>query len=180
MLLVTVLTFAVIFYGCSTLKFVDGSSANEIESFDESKPAPGFKPVKIPEMEPKPVTILTATEQKSLEDCPVCPPCKEVAKTSIAKVAKTSMSDIKIKVLNGNGNIVSAKKMEKKIVAMGYEVERVDDAPRFTFKTNTIYYADCCKNEAEELASKLGGRTITKALSWNSIYDIIVVSGNEQ
>ena len=166
--------------GCSTLKFMDGSSTNEIESFDESKSASGFKPIVITLTEPKPVTVLAVTETKSLEDCPVCPPCPEVAKTSIAKVAKTSMSDIKIKVLNGNGNIVSAKKMEKKIVAMGYEVERVDDAPRFTFKTNTIYYADCCKNEAEELASKLGGRTITKALSWNSIYDIIAVTGNEQ
>jgi hypothetical protein len=173
------LACVVILSGCSTLKYADGSSTNEIESYGESKPASGFKPVVITLTEPKPVTEIAVTEMKSLKDCPACPPCPEVAKTSIAKVAKKSIADIKIKVLNGNGNIVSAKRMEKKIVAMGYEVERVDDAPRFTFKTNTIYYADCCKDDAEELARKLGGRTITKSLTWNSIFDIIAVTGNE-
>jgi hypothetical protein len=198
-LIVIVLALAVAFSGCSTFKAMDGSSQREMEAFEEGKPVvaktAGFKPVEIPSMKPKPITGLTVIEREPepvmvaeepepepvmvaevsepepIEECPACPPCEEVA--------RSPLSEIKIKVLNGNGKSGSAKRMKGKLKKMGYVIERIDNAPRKTFTRNTVFYADCCKAEAEDLAEKLGGKTIIKRLSWHSIFDIIVVTGKK-
>jgi hypothetical protein len=181
MLLVTVLAFTVIFSGCGTFKHLDGSTERQIETFDEGRPAvvmaQEFEPVDISEMEAEPVEVAAMEETEPVVECPTCPPCPVCP--PCPEVTRRPLSKIKIKVLNGNAKRGSAKKMSGKLEAMGYVVKRIDDAPRKSFTKNTVFYADCCIEEAKELKRKLGGRTVTKPLTWHSIFDIIVVTGKK-
>lgn len=87
---------------------------------------------------------------------------------------------LKIKVLSGDGDLNSAKEMKKKLLALGYKIKFIQPAPRFNFKQNTVYFASAFQTEAKELASKLGDKTILKPLTWNSVYDLIVVTGKNR
>ncbi len=89
---------------------------------------------------------------------------------------ETSLKNLKVKVLSGNGKLPSARQMSKKLVAMGYKVEEIGTANRMDYKVNTIYFASDYKTEAQSLAARLGGKTIAKPLTWSSVFHIIVVA----
>jgi outer membrane murein-binding lipoprotein Lpp len=82
----------------------------------------------------------------------------------------------KIKVLSGNGKLVPARDMSKKLIGMGYKIEDIGIAARTDFRENTIYYASNYQKEAEQLEARLGGDTVSRPLTWTSVYHIIVVA----
>jgi len=84
---------------------------------------------------------------------------------------------LKIKVLSGNGKISSAKALSGKLTQLGYRVENIGMAPRSDFDVNTVYFAPEYKNEAQQMAARLGGDTIYKLLTWPSVFHMIVVAG---
>jgi hypothetical protein len=84
---------------------------------------------------------------------------------------------LKIKVLSGNGKISSAKALSGKLTKLGYRVENIGIAPRSNFDVNTVYFAPEYKNEAQQMAARLGGDTIYKPLTWPSVFHMIVVAG---
>ena len=84
---------------------------------------------------------------------------------------------LKIKALSGDGDLNSAKKIAKKLRDMGYTIKLIDRSPRSNFSQNTVFFAPKFQNEAEQLASRLGDNTISKPLSWSSMFDLIVVTG---
>lgn len=84
---------------------------------------------------------------------------------------------LKVKVLSGNGDISSAKKMSRRLGKMGYRIRAVDMAPSKHFKATTIFYASGYEEEARRMAGRLGGGTICKRLTWKSVYHLIVVTG---
>lgn len=92
-------------------------------------------------------------------------------------VPEKDISKFKIKVLSGDGDYNSAKKMEKKLRDIGYEIKLIDKSPRSNFLRNTVYFAPKFQDEAKKLASRLGSNTIFKPLTWSSIFDLIVVTG---
>ena len=83
----------------------------------------------------------------------------------------------KIKVLSGDGDLNFAKEIAKKLRSIGYKIKLIDQAPRSNFLRNTVFFAPRFQNEAKQLASRLDGNTISKALSWSSVFDLIVVTG---
>lgn len=87
---------------------------------------------------------------------------------------------LKIKVLSGDGDLNSAREMKKKLIDLGYKIKFIQPAPRSNFKQNTLYFASAFQTEAKQLASKLGDKTILKPLTWNSVYDLIVVTGKNR
>jgi len=89
---------------------------------------------------------------------------------------ETSLKNLKVKVLSGNGKLPTAKQMSKRLIAMGYKVADVGTAARTDYKVNTIYFASDYKAEAQRLAVRLGGKTIAKPLTWTSAFHIIVVA----
>jgi|GEM_PF-4770516 len=105
------------------------------------------------------------------------PEGKEAQKTQPSQTAakQVAFKPVKLKVLGGTGSLSKAKKMAKKLEGMGYKAKTVSLAPRSNFERNTVYYSPGFKDTAEELKKELGGKTITKALSWKSEFDIIVV-----
>ena len=86
------------------------------------------------------------------------------------------LKTFKIKVLSGNGKLVPARDMSKKLIGMGYKIEDIGIAARTDFRENTIYYASDYKKEAEQLEARLGGDTVSRPLTWTSVYHIIVVA----
>ncbi|MCX5836879.1 MAG: LytR C-terminal domain-containing protein [Deltaproteobacteria bacterium] len=84
---------------------------------------------------------------------------------------------LKIKVLSGNGKISSAKALSGKLAKLGYRVENIGMASRSNFDVNTVYFAPEYKNEAQQMAARLGGDTIYKPLTWPSVFHMIVVAG---
>jgi len=87
------------------------------------------------------------------------------------------LKSIRIKVLSGDGKIESAKKMAKRISTLGYKVESVGMSENTDYPANTVYFAPNHKAQAKSLASKLGKDTISKPLSWKSVFHLIVVTG---
>lgn len=84
---------------------------------------------------------------------------------------------LRIKVLSGDGKADSAKKMARRIASMGYKVESVGMAQSADYPAITVYFAPKYKAEAKTLATKLGKETISKPLSWKSVFNLIVVTG---
>jgi hypothetical protein len=89
---------------------------------------------------------------------------------------ETSIKNLKLKVLSGNGKLPTARLMSKKLIAMGYRVADIGTATRADYTVNTIYFASDYKTEAQQLAARLGGKTIAKPLTWSSVFHIIVVA----
>ncbi len=83
----------------------------------------------------------------------------------------------KIKVLAGDGNIASARILSKRLGKMGYPVKLIDKAPRSDFKVNTIFFAPGYQTAAANLAKQLGRGTVSKPLTWQSIFNLIIVTG---
>ncbi|MCX5834073.1 MAG: LytR C-terminal domain-containing protein [Deltaproteobacteria bacterium] len=88
----------------------------------------------------------------------------------------TGLKSVRLKVLSGNGKMSSAKKMAGKLTKLGYKVEVVGMATTPDYATDTVYYKSGFEKKAADMARKLGGRTITKPISWSSVFDIIVVA----
>ena len=104
----------------------------------------------------------------------------EIKKSADEKQAvegkETSLKNLKVKVLSGNGKLPTARQMSKKLIGMGYRVADIGTASRTDYTVNTIYFASDYKEEAQRLAARLGGKTIAKPLTWSSVYHIIVVA----
>jgi predicted RNase H-like nuclease (RuvC/YqgF family) len=98
-------------------------------------------------------------------------------KESPAAGKSAGLKSIRMKVLSGVVKIDSAKRMAKRLTAMGYKVESVAMAENADYPANTIYFTEKYKKEAKTLASKLGKNTIVKPLTWKSVFSIIVVTG---
>ncbi len=88
----------------------------------------------------------------------------------------TGLKSIRIKVLSGNGKMSSAKKMAQRLTKLGYRVEVVGMATTPDYATDTVYYKSGFEKKAADMGKKLAGKTITKPLTWSSIFDIIVVA----
>lgn len=82
-----------------------------------------------------------------------------------------------IKVLSGNGEILSARVLAKRITDLGYRVSAVAFAPRSNFLQHTIYFAAPFKEDARRIALASGGAAVCKPLTWRSKFDLIVVAG---
>ena len=93
------------------------------------------------------------------------------------KAAKADISSLKIKVLSGDGDIQSAKQMAGRLTKMGYRIKVIDLAPRKTFQRHTVFFAPNFEKDANRLVTLLSGRTISKPLTWPSVFDCIVVTG---
>jgi hypothetical protein len=103
---------------------------------------------------------------------------REVAiEESPAAKKEAGLKSIRLKVLSGDGKIDSARQMAKRIASMGYKVETVGMADNSDYPASTVYFAPKYNKEAKALARKLGKETITKPLSWKSVFSIIVVTG---
>jgi cell division protein FtsB len=98
-------------------------------------------------------------------------------KESPAAGKSAGLKSIRMKVLSGEGKIDSAKRMAKRLTAMGYKVESVAMAENADYPANTVYFTEKYKKEAKALASRLGKNTIVKPLTWKSVFNIIVVTG---
>ena len=90
---------------------------------------------------------------------------------------KKPVEGLKIKVLGGDGTLRSANKMAARLREMGYRIELIHMAPTSNFSKNTVFYKQDFKIEAENLVARIGDNTISKALTWQSIFDLIVVTG---
>jgi Skp family chaperone for outer membrane proteins len=98
------------------------------------------------------------------------PPPKETA---------PERKSVKIKVLAGDGKMISARILSKRLGKMGYPVKLIDKALRSDFKVNTIFFGSGYQTTAATLAKELGRGAISKPLTWPSVFGIIIVTGRE-
>ena len=73
-------------------------------------------------------------------------------KESPAAGKSAGLKSIRMKVLSGEGKIDSAKRMAKRLTAMGYKVESVAMAENADYPANTVYFTEKYKKEAKTLA----------------------------
>ena len=86
----------------------------------------------------------------------------------------------KIKVLVGNKRRSSAEKLAVQLDRIGYTVDRIDVAPHSNFQKLTIYYKQGFKVLAHELGRQLGDDFTDRELSWDSQFDLILVTGGNE
>lgn len=187
--------------GCTTFRYLDGSSENEVKEFrlspsaritalrNEIKNLRGKiedRDTQISMMSDRLQAITGQTDEIEAlkEEIERIEDEKEAMEEKIAALEERLASGgpavvAKIKVLTGTGRLISAKKMSAKLKGMGYKVERVDYAPRSDFLKNTVYYAPDFSEEAARLAEALGSGAVCKPLTWQSVFDIIVVAGRD-
>ncbi len=96
--------------------------------------------------------------------------------SSQSNALKKYIQKLKIKVLSIDSKN-SAEKMAKKLNEIGYDIKSVSYAPQSKFSRNTVYFTQEFKDEAEQLTVSLGGNTTFKPLNWPSVFDLIVVTG---
>ncbi|MFH1675108.1 MAG: LytR C-terminal domain-containing protein [Pseudomonadota bacterium] len=84
---------------------------------------------------------------------------------------------LKIKVLIGNRQRASAERLAVQLQILGYTVDRIDAAGRSNFEKLTIYYKKGFKALAQEIGRSLGKDFIDKELSWESRFDLIMITG---
>jgi|GEM_PF-418652 len=105
---------------------------------------------------------------------------EEIKKTPeekpIVSQKEITVKSLRMKILSGNGKLSAARDMSTKITKMGYKIEDIGLASRSDFKATTIYYAPEYRKEAEKLAARLGGETISKLMTWSSVFHIILVA----
>jgi hypothetical protein len=86
---------------------------------------------------------------------------------------------LKVKVLAGDADLPKARRTAKKLEKNGYSVRVVDFTPEPKFKRITLYYATGFRDEAKLMAKVLGKNTVLRPLTWNSVFDIIVVTAGK-
>jgi len=96
--------------------------------------------------------------------------------SSKSHALEKDIQGLKIKILSIDSKN-SAEKMAKKLSAIGYEIKSISYAPRSNFLRNTVYFAPEFKDKAEQLVASLGGKTTFKPLNWPSVFDLIIVTG---
>lgn len=111
---------------------------------------------------------------------------KLMAKSIIARVQNISAKvniplpkKVKIKVLSGSGTLIPAFAMVKKLEGMGYKVDRSDIAPSTAFPNEKVFYSEGHEAEGKLLAGKISPDAVAAPMSWDSIFDIIVVTSNK-
>ena len=95
---------------------------------------------------------------------------------SIVSQKEITLKAFRMKVLSGNGKLSTARDMSTKVAKMGYKSEDIGLASRADYKATTIYYAPEYRMEAEKLAARLGGETISIIMTWPSVFHIILVA----
>jgi len=105
------------------------------------------------------------------------PELKYTTASSKSYELKKDIRKSKIKVLSGDGNLNSARKMAKNLRNMGYKIKLIHYASRSSFLRNTVYFAPKFQKEAKRLVLSLGDNAISKPLTWPSVFDLIVVTG---
>lgn len=83
---------------------------------------------------------------------------------------------ITVKVLAGARNLPEAGRLAARLVEGGYTVGSVDSSSS-RIAEDTVYYADGFAAQARALAALVGPGTVVKAMTWASVYPLIVVKG---
>ena len=191
MLCIITLVFCLAASGCAAL---DSSSKNTTEELQRSKASIAQLNEQMAAVN-KELTSLKSEMQKmkeaeaaSVSEAGKKPQVKEVDISKRDEMKKsadekqtvegkeTGIKNLKLKVLSGNGKLPTARQMSEKLIAMGYRVAEIGRATRADYTVNTIYFASDYKTEAQQLAARLGGKTIAKPLTWSSVFHIIVVA----
>jgi len=102
---------------------------------------------------------------------------EKLTKLQLQHELEKDIGKLRVKVLCGDGDLSSGKEMAKKLKNMGYQIKLFGYAPRSNFFRNTVFFAPKFQKRGKHLAFSLGGNTISKPLSWSSIFDLIVVTG---
>ncbi len=85
-----------------------------------------------------------------------------------------------IQVVNGYGDPNSVIATADEIRILGYTVGHIEMVPQPDLIQNTIYYAPNFQDEAWHIAGGLAGKPGVMPISWPSVFDIVVVTGQKK
>ncbi len=86
---------------------------------------------------------------------------------------------LKVKVLTGDNDIKGARKTAKRLNTRGFSIRIVDYTPEPKFTHPVVYYAKGFRYEAREIGRVMGKSSELRKLTWNSVFDIIVVTAGK-
>jgi len=194
-----------ILFGCTTLKKIDGTSEEEMQKFRMSKDQLWEEVKKVRSdnrrLQGQVDQLKTEVDRSRQLERQAAAQGAELEKIRAEKSALEkrlsqleedrraldksledhqkikSVSAPSLKVLSGDGDFNSAVKMADRLKGEGYTVGRLGMTPKPAFSRHTVFFASDFEQEARRLATLLGGRTIAKPLTWESAFNLIVVTG---
>lgn len=95
---------------------------------------------------------------------------------SLEAIRHRTAADLRIKALGAGGSMDAARALADELQGLGYKVESVGLAPKEKrFERVTVFYQEAYRPEAVRLAVALGGDTLVKPLTWQSVFHVVVV-----
>lgn len=101
-----------------------------------------------------------------------------VNKTAESAISEKEASDVKIELLNGTGSKDILTKVQKKLEALGYDVERTEGTTA-TSKTTIINKTDVDAKFTENIKGELGVGNISTSSVSSSKVDITIIIGKD-
>jgi hypothetical protein len=99
---------------------------------------------------------------------------------SLEAIRSRTAAELRIKTLGADGRMDAARALAERINSLGYTVESVGLAPGDKhFERVTVFYQEAYRPEAVRLAIALGGDTLLKPLTWQSVFHVVVVAPPE-
>ncbi|MFQ5691715.1 MAG: LytR C-terminal domain-containing protein, partial [Nitrospinota bacterium] len=86
---------------------------------------------------------------------------------------------IRIKVLDGTGDISNARRVKRLLESNGFDVKRTGLTDKGTWRRTVLFYKPGFGPQAVRVAKVLPGKPKTRPLTWKSAFDIILVVGRD-
>jgi outer membrane murein-binding lipoprotein Lpp len=152
-----------------------------LDTLEESnQAAPPVFVVPAPALEEAPVVYESPV---AYEEAPIAieqeEPMEEYMDEPMEEPAPRISSRANIKVLTGSDDLSQAKILAEFLTDSGFPVKAIDYATSRNFKYDTVYFGQEFENVAYRMAEALGDNSIVKIMTWDSVFDIIVVKGYE-
>lgn len=186
--LLTIIAALFFLIGCSSLREMDEPSPDKIDLYDASSPELAtllevdyeYEDVSSGNLPYEEISIET-TEDAPQDALPVIISSPLVIASAIeaSHYVQSSGSTAKIKIVSGDGMPLSSKQLSKTLQGKGYNIDRIDVAP-YTFDKQVVFYSKGYEAMARQLADEINATGGIKLISWDSIYDIIIVSVEKQ
>lgn len=93
-------------------------------------------------------------------------------------IDRQSAPQLRMAALSGDGNPDSARALMRRLIRKGFLIERIGVA-EVRLEVTTVFYGERGEEVARRIAEEIGGGAEAKPMSWQSKFDIVVITGGK-
>ena len=145
------------------------------------KPKPRAAPREKPLISRQLFVMNPALKKEGWGERPSAAEASQFAKAGNGASAKTASASERIQILDGSGNMSNARRVKTLLTSKGFRIARIGKSDKGLWRQTVLYYKKDSARRAEQVAGEIPGRRlILRPLKWRSVYDIILVVGEDR